>query len=150
MALESDCTRIIQETITHLGGLDILIANAGYTRFSTFSDLSAPTTTDWDLCFAVNIKSLHYLLREALPTFNSNPEGGSMIVTSSIAAVKIGGSSLPYNVTKAAQCQWVKCMAGTQGPKVRVNAVLPGWLRTEWVSCLWLGKGTQRKCINLI
>jgi NAD(P)-dependent dehydrogenase (short-subunit alcohol dehydrogenase family) len=134
MALEASCTSVIQETISQLGGLDIIIANAGYTRFSNFSDLTALTNSDWDTCFAVNIKSLHYLLREALPTFNANFEGGCFIVTSSIAAVKIGGSCLPYNVTKAAQLQWVKCMAGTQGPKLRVNAVLPGWLATEWVS----------------
>ncbi|EHL00077.1 putative Versicolorin reductase [Glarea lozoyensis 74030] len=106
MAIETSCTSVIQETISQLGGLDIIIANAGYTRFSTFSDLTATTTSDWDTCFAVNIKSLHYLLREALSTFNDNSE--------------------------AAQLQWVKCMAGTQGPKVRVNAVLPGWLATEW------------------
>lgn len=134
MGSETDCISVIKNTISSLGGIDIIIANAGYTRFTTFSDLNAPTTEDWDTCFAVNIKSLHFLLREALPTFNSNPEGGCFLVTSSIAAVKIGGSCLPYNITKAAQCQWVKCMAGTQGPKVRVNAVLPGWLATEWVS----------------
>jgi NAD(P)-dependent dehydrogenase (short-subunit alcohol dehydrogenase family) len=146
MAIEADCTQVIRTTISSFGGLDIIIANAGYTRFSTFSDLNAATTSDWDTCFAVNIKSLHYLLREALPTFNSNPEGGSMIVTSSIAAIKIGGSSLPYNVTKAAQLQWVKCMAGTQGPKIRVNAVLPGWLRTEWVSRMSFWGGRELIC----
>jgi NAD(P)-dependent dehydrogenase (short-subunit alcohol dehydrogenase family) len=149
MGIEADCKRVVQETLTQLGGLDIIIANAGYTRFCTFSDLNSPTTEDWDQCFAVNVKSLHYLLREALPTFNSNPDGGSFIVTSSIAAVRIGGSSLPYNITKAAQVQWVKCMAGTQGPRVRVNAVLPGWLATEWVSNFRLnGKGV--KSVTLI
>lgn len=43
-----------------------------------------------------------YLFREALPTFNANPEGGSFIITSSTAAVTAAGSSLPYSVTKAA------------------------------------------------
>jgi len=42
---------------------------------------------------------------------------------------------LPYSVTKAAQLHLMRCLATTQGPKVRVNAVLPGFLRTEWVSC---------------
>lgn len=39
---------------------------------------------------------------------------------------------MPYSVTKAAQQHLMKCMASTQGAKVRVNAVLPGLLLTEW------------------
>jgi NAD(P)-dependent dehydrogenase (short-subunit alcohol dehydrogenase family) len=73
-------------------------------------------------------------MREALLTFNANPEGGVFIITSSIAGVTAGGSSMPYAVTKAAQLHLMLCLASTQGPKVRVNAVLPGWLDTEWVS----------------
>ena len=73
-------------------------------------------------------------MKAALPTFNANPEGGVFIITSSIAGRNIGGSSMPYSVTKAAQLHLMRCLANTQGPKVRVNAVLPGWLETEWVS----------------
>lgn len=40
--------------------------------------------------------------------------------------------SMPYSVTKAAQLHLMKCLASTQGPKIRVNAVLPGLLLTEW------------------
>jgi NAD(P)-dependent dehydrogenase (short-subunit alcohol dehydrogenase family) len=43
---------------------------------------------------------------------------------------------MPYSVTKAAQLHLMRCLAGTQGPKIRVNAVLPGFLSTEWVSIL--------------
>lgn len=39
---------------------------------------------------------------------------------------------MPYSVTKAAGLHLVKCLAATQGPKIRVNAVLPGLLLTEW------------------
>jgi len=41
---------------------------------------------------------------------------------------------MPYSVSKAAQLHLMRCLAATQGPKVRVNAVLPGLLKTEWVS----------------
>jgi NAD(P)-dependent dehydrogenase (short-subunit alcohol dehydrogenase family) len=40
---------------------------------------------------------------------------------------------MPYAVTKAAQIQLIKCLAVTQGPKIRINTVLPGFLDTEWV-----------------
>ena len=39
-----------------------------------------------------------------------------------------------YSVTKAAGLHLMKCLAATQGPKIRINAVLPGLLLTEWVS----------------
>jgi NAD(P)-dependent dehydrogenase (short-subunit alcohol dehydrogenase family) len=55
-------------------------------------------------------------------------------MTSSIAGRLTGGSCMPYSVTKAAQLHLMKCLAATQGPKVRVNAVLPGLLLTEWAS----------------
>jgi NAD(P)-dependent dehydrogenase (short-subunit alcohol dehydrogenase family) len=41
---------------------------------------------------------------------------------------------MPYSVTKAAGVHLMKCLASTQGPKIRVNAILPGLLLTEWVS----------------
>ena len=67
-----------------------------------------------------------------MPTFEGNAEGGVVLVTSSIAGRTIGGSSMAYSVTKAAQLHLVKCVAKTQGSKVRCNAVLPGLLLTEW------------------
>ncbi|TAQ85006.1 hypothetical protein B7494_g6675 [Chlorociboria aeruginascens] len=131
-------------------GVKAVMIQGGYTRFSKFSDLSAPSIEDCklspkqplfnvsgdaelgDKCYAVNVKAQAFLMREALPTFNSNPEGGVFLITSSIAGVNISGSSMPYSVTKAAQLHLMRCLAGTQGPKVRVNAILPGLLLTEW------------------
>ena len=55
-------------------------------------------------------------------------------MTSSIAGIGAQGSTMAYSVSKAAGLQLMKCLAITQGPKVRVNAVLPGLLLTEWVS----------------
>jgi len=73
------------------------------------------------------------LVREAMPTFNANPEGGVFIITSSIAGTSLAGSSMAYSVTKAAQIHLMRCLANTQGSKVRINAVLPGLLLTDWV-----------------
>jgi NAD(P)-dependent dehydrogenase (short-subunit alcohol dehydrogenase family) len=101
-------------------------------------------------CWAVNVKGQMALLRAALPIFNANPDGdfcfrfrlssnfqgGSMIITSSVAGASVGGSSMAYSVTKAAQLHLMRCLASTQGPKVRVNAVLPGLLLTDWVRML--------------
>ncbi|KAF2399098.1 NAD(P)-binding protein, partial [Trichodelitschia bisporula] len=127
-----DCKHVVHETIKAFGGIDVIIGNAGWTKFSNFGDLDALTEEEWDKCWAVNVKGQMALLREAMPTFNANPEGGVFIITSSIAGASTAGSSMAYSVTKAAQLHLMKCLASTQGPKVRVNAVLPGLLLTEW------------------
>jgi NAD(P)-dependent dehydrogenase (short-subunit alcohol dehydrogenase family) len=133
MTSTAEAKRAVQETIKQLGGLDIIIANAGWTRFSEWKDLNSMTEEEWDKCWSANVKVPKALLSEARATFDANQEGGCMITTGSIAAVSQGGSSMPYAVTKAAQLQLVKCLAVTVGPKIRVNTVLPGLLLTEWV-----------------
>ncbi|KAF1986672.1 NAD(P)-binding protein [Aulographum hederae CBS 113979] len=128
----ADCEKCVEETIKVFGCLDIIIGNAGWTKFSDFGDLNALSEEDWDKCWAVNVKGNLALLRKALPAFNSNPEGGCFIMTSSIAGTSTAGSSMAYSVTKCAQLHLMKCLAQTQGQKIRVNAVLPGLLLTEW------------------
>jgi len=129
-----DCVKTVKESISGLGGLDIIISNAGWTKFSAFNDLHALSEEDWDKCWAINVKGNLHLLREALPTFNANPDGGAFLMTSSVAGISPSGSTMAYSVTKAAGLHLMKCLATTQGPKVRVNAVSPGLLLTEWGS----------------
>ncbi|KAK5068069.1 hypothetical protein LTR69_000187 [Exophiala sideris] len=72
------------------------------------------------------------LMQAAGPIFASNPDGGVYLITSSIAGATQTGSSMAYSVTKAAGLHLMKCIAATQGPKLRINAILPGQLLTEW------------------
>ncbi|KAL8825877.1 MAG: hypothetical protein Q9191_004146 [Dirinaria sp. TL-2023a] len=111
VGLSADCERMVEEAIKGLGGLDVIISNA---------------------MWAVNCKANLHLLRKALPTLKSNPDGGVLLVTASIAGISQTGSSMAYAVSKAAALHLTKCLAATQGPKIRVNAVLPGLLLTEW------------------
>ncbi|CAG8057458.1 unnamed protein product [Penicillium olsonii] len=152
--VKQDCINVVHAAIEQLGGLDIIISNAGWTKITKFSDLDAMDDDDWDKCWSVNVKSSLHLFKAALPTFNANPEGGVFLITASVAGVAATGSSLPYSVTKAA-CKLpspgfffffffcisnshytvvhlMKCIAQTQGAKVRVNSILPGLLLTEW------------------
>jgi NAD(P)-dependent dehydrogenase (short-subunit alcohol dehydrogenase family) len=115
-----------------LGGLDIIVANAGWTRFSNFNDLHDLSHDEWNKCWATNVMSHLQLMQEAAPIFNANPDGGVYLISSSVAGISTGGSSMAYSVTKAAGLHLMRCLAVTQGPKIRVNAVLPGLLLTEW------------------
>ncbi|KAL9122472.1 MAG: hypothetical protein Q9187_000964 [Circinaria calcarea] len=112
----------------------VVVIQGGWTKFSEFGDLNALSEEEWDKCWAVNVKGNLHLLREALPTFNANPDGGVFLMTSSVAGVAPTGSTMAYSVSKAAGLHLMKCLASTQGPKIRINAVSPGLLLTEWGS----------------
>lgn len=129
---KTDCVNAVKTTIEQFGGLDVIVSNAGWTKITNFADLDAMDDEDWDKCWNMNVKSSLYLFKAALPTFNANPDGGAFIITASIAGVSATGSSLPYAVSKAALIHLMKCLAQTQGSRVRINAVLPGLLLTEW------------------
>jgi NAD(P)-dependent dehydrogenase (short-subunit alcohol dehydrogenase family) len=74
-----------------------LIVVKGWTKMTTFSDLDAMDDDDWDRCWTTNVKSSWYLFKEALPTFNANPDGGVFIITSS-TAVGSHQSHLWFNI----------------------------------------------------
>ena len=126
------CIKCVKDTISAFGGLDIIIANAGWTRFSDFNDLASMSDDEWNKCWMTNVMGPKKYVEAAMSTFNSNAEGGVVIITGSVAGQSLGGSSMPYSVTKAAQIHMMKCVAKSQGPKLRINAVLPGLLLTDW------------------
>ncbi|MDI1487296.1 MAG: hypothetical protein OHK93_006565 [Ramalina farinacea] len=132
VAIQSDCHKLVDETVDSLGGLDILVSNAGWTKFTKFGDLHACSEAEWDKCWATNVKAQLHLMQKAMPVFNQNPEGGVFLITSSVAGIGASGSSMAYSVTKAAGLHILKGLAASQGPKLRINAILPGLLKTEW------------------
>ncbi|PGH36288.1 hypothetical protein GX50_00793 [[Emmonsia] crescens] len=132
VGIRADCIKLVKQTIEQLGGLDVVISNAGWTKLARFGDLDGLNEEEWDKCWATNVKANLHIFREAEPTFNANPEGGVFIITSSTAGITPGGSSMAYSVSKAAGLHLMKSLASSQGPKIRTNAVLPGLLLTEW------------------
>lgn len=72
------------------------------------------------------------LMQAAKPILEKNADGGVYVMTSSIAGITPDGSSMGYSVTKAAALHLMKHLALSVGPTIRVNAVLPGLLLTDW------------------
>ncbi|RMJ19333.1 hypothetical protein CDV36_000978 [Fusarium kuroshium] len=116
-----------------MGKLDIVISNAGWTKFADFYDLNQNVDEAvWGHCFSANVKSHLFLLhaaREHLQTAK-----GAFVMTSSVAGVKPSGSSIAYSVTKAAQLHLCKSLAMAVAPSIRVNAVSPGFMETNWIA----------------
>jgi len=132
LADTAQAVQLVDTFGAEFGRLDLLIHNAGTTRFIPLSDLDAVDEASWDELFAVNTRSAFFLARAAAPLMHKHG-GGQIITTSSIAGIGVHGSSLPYCVSKAALIHLSKCLAVALAPDIRVNTVAPGLLITRWV-----------------
>jgi 3-oxoacyl-[acyl-carrier protein] reductase len=115
-----------------LGGLDVLVNNAGTTRFIDHTNLDALTDEVWDEILGVNLKGTFFCCREALPLLQER--NGSIVNITSVAGLQGHGSSIPYAASKAAVNSLTKSLARAFAPQVRVNAVAPGPVLTRWLA----------------
>lgn len=129
---EEGIKKMVDATIEKFGRLDVVVSNVGWTKIVSYEDLDALDDDLWDGCFNTNIKAHFKLYKYSRPFMEKNSQGGSFIVTASVAGRIVYGSSIPYAVSKAGLIHLVKMLAKTQASNVRVHAVCPGLLMTDW------------------
>jgi NAD(P)-dependent dehydrogenase (short-subunit alcohol dehydrogenase family) len=122
--------RMVSACIEQFGVLDLLVNNAGTTRFIPHSDLDALTDEVWDEILRVNLKGTFYCCRAAAPELAKRK--GAIVNVASIAAHRATGSSIAYAVSKAGIVQLTRALALSLAPDVRVNSVSPGLVSTRW------------------
>lgn len=119
--------RLFDEVVAHLGGLDVLINNAGIAGPTAMPE--AITPEDWNDTLRVNLSGHFYCIRRAIPLMKA--AGGGAIVNISSTSARTGlPLRLPYVVSKAAVLSLTRNLARELGPfAIRVNAILPGGIR---------------------
>ena len=122
---------MVERCRAELGGLDVLVNNAGMTHFIPHTDLDAVTDAAWDEIFQVNLKGAFYASRAAMPLLKERK--GCIVNVSSVAGLQGHGSSIPYSASKAAMNCMTQSLARAFAPDVRVNAVAPGPITTRWL-----------------
>lgn len=132
VAKDADCRRIVAETVAEFGRLDVLVNNAGTTRFIDFPDLEAVTDEVWDSLLDTNVKGVFNCARAAAPHLRETGRG-VIVNVASIAAYVGAGSCIPYCASKAAVVNLTTALARTLCPEIRVNAVAPGVIDGEWL-----------------
>lgn len=119
---ETFCQHLVSQVVKTLGGLDILINNAGRQQFC--ESIEELTTDAFDATFKTNVYSLFWITKAAV---HHLPPGGVIINTSSVQAYEPSEILLDYAQTKAAIVAFTKSLAKQLAPKgIRVNAVAPG------------------------
>lgn len=126
----------------HFGRLDALVNNAGITIRTPPSDLAGLDMADWDRVMAVNVRGMFQVARACASLLNESPSA-AIVNTASIVGLRPGPQPFPYAVSKAAVVSLTKTLAGALGPRIRVNAVAPGWMVGEWMEDQ-LGDNYQR------
>lgn len=119
---EAFCQRLVAETVQKLGGLDIVVCNAG--RQQARSSLRDLSTEDFDATMKTNIYAPFWIIKAALPHLKP---GSCIIGTTSEQAYDPSPDLYDYAQTKAATMNYVKSLAKQLGPSgIRVNGVAPG------------------------
>lgn len=126
---ERFATSIVSDTVSQLGGLDIVVLNAAYQKDR--ESIASIETEEFDRVFKTNLYGMIFTARAAVPHLQP---GSSLIVTASIQAFDPSPALFDYAMTKAAQVAFVKAIAQELGPKgIRVNAVAPGPIWTPLI-----------------
>ena len=123
---ETYCKEIVDKTIAGLGGLDIIVSNAG--RQQQAQSILDVTTEEFDAMMKTNLYAPFWIIKTALPHLQP---GSCIIATTSEQAYDPAADLYVYAQTKAATMNYVKSLAKQFGPKgIRVNGVAPGPIYT--------------------
>jgi len=135
---EDFCKRLVEQAVKDLGGLDIVVSNAG--RQQTHESILDISTEQFDWTMKTNIYAPFWIIKAALPHLQP---GSSIIGTTSVQAYDPSPNLFDYAITKAATTNFVKSLAKQLGPKgIRVNGVAPG---PVWTALQVSGGATPEK-----
>ena len=133
---------LVAETRARLGAIDILVANAGINPF--YGPMSEIPDAAFDKIMNSNVRSNHWLCQLAAPDMIARG-GGSMMITSSTSAFAPSLALGAYAISKLADIALVRNLAAELGPhNVRVNAICPGLVKTDFARALWDNEDAKR------
>ena len=125
---------LVDTTLATWGKIDVLVCNAATNP--VYGPLSELTDDAWDKIMDTNVKSTFWLCNMVLPGM-AKAGGGSVILLSSIAAIKGNDKIGCYGMSKAAEAALSRNLAVEWGPKgIRVNAIAPGVVVTDFAKAL--------------
>jgi dihydroanticapsin dehydrogenase len=126
---EDEVKNLVAETVKRIGGIDILINNAGMLPHKNVTDFDVAL---WDRTFAVNTRSCFLTVKYAVDHIRKSG-GGSIVNMASIAALRGGPGASAYASSKAAVVGLSTALAlELAKDKIRVNSVCPGWIDTPF------------------
>tara|TARA_B100000945_G_scaffold44619_1_gene30602 strand:+ start:10 stop:783 length:774 start_codon:yes stop_codon:yes gene_type:complete len=132
---KDELNSLVDFSMSKLGSITTLVCNAGVNSF--FGSMSEIDDESYDKTMNTNVKSNHWLINMVSP-FMKESGGGSIMITSSIAAFDASETLGTYSISKLAVLGLVRNYASELGPSnIRVNAICPGLVKTDFSKLLW-------------
>lgn len=135
IGVKEELQALVDQTRAHWGQIDVLVCNAAVNPY--YGPAMDIPDGAFDKIMSSNIKSNHWLCQMVVPEMIERKDGSIMIV-SSVGGLKASTVIGAYNISKAADFALVRNLAAEYGPhNVRVNAIAPGLIRTDFARALW-------------
>jgi 3-oxoacyl-[acyl-carrier protein] reductase len=138
-----ECERVVKEAVAALGGLDVLVNNAGVSGNKRFEETTAE---DWENVVNIDLRAPYFCIRYAVPALRET-QGNVVNVASILGLGGRGGTMSLYCVAKGGVVNMTRDLAVALAPNVRVNCVCPGAVDTEMLQSIGrrLGQGDIEK-----
>ena len=120
------CESAVRTAIGGLGGLNVLVNNAGVCIDST---IEKSDEAIWDETLNINLKGSFFCARAALPALRTN--GGAIVNLASVAGLQGSVEGAVYSASKGGVVNLTRALAIELAPDIRVNCVCPGWVDTD-------------------
>jgi 3-oxoacyl-[acyl-carrier protein] reductase len=120
---------MIDSLLKETSSLDVLVNNAGWTKYVNDSDLESLPIEDFQKVVRINLESVFSIIKESISLLNNKES--NIINISSIAGYNAIGSNIAYCAAKAGVISLTKSFAKILGPNIRVNGIAPGLTNTE-------------------
>jgi NAD(P)-dependent dehydrogenase (short-subunit alcohol dehydrogenase family) len=133
VADDASCLALASAAMEKWGRIDILVNNAGTTKFVDHSDLHGLSGEDFQRIYGVNVVGTYQMIRAVSEQMQNQEEGGAVVNVASTAAITGIGSSVAYAASKGAMVTLTLSLARALGPKLRINAVCPGFIEGDWL-----------------
>ncbi len=130
---EAACRAIAGAALTRFGRIDVLVNNAGTTKFVDQADLDGLSADDFLSIYRTNVVGAFQMVRACRDAL-AQRQDGAIVNISSLAGVTGSGSSIAYAASKGALNTMTLSLARTLAPAIRVNAVCPGFIATRFLT----------------
>lgn len=137
---------VAHQALEKFGRIDLLVLNAGIWEGSPIEEMSEET---WNKVLNTNLKAAWAMTKACVPAMKKQ-ERGAIVLVSSTAGQRGEANYSNYAASKGGQISFTKALASELCPKIRVNAVAPGWIETAMVRPVFEDEAYKQSVINSI
>ncbi len=141
-----DAHNLANKAIEKFGRIDLLVLNAGIWEGAPIEEMSEET---WNKVLNTNLKAAWAMSKACVPSMKKQANG-AIVLVSSTAGQRGEANFSNYAASKGGQISFTKALASELCPKIRVNAVAPGWIETAMVRPVFEDENYKQSVINAI